>query len=279
MTLTKARFADYRALHRIADTLSPGLRRAFLDAVRDIRSTLDVGRLVELLESGDAGQLGMFWHAVEAELAAAVRPNVRTGVVASAQETGRPMGMRFDLTNRHAVQVIDQQVATMVREVTDESQRAIRTTLQRGFVGGRTVPEMARDIRNHVGLTTRDALAVANYRTAQVEAGVPPTTLAGRVERLASRLLNARAERIARTETIRAATLGQQVAWQEGRATGVIPSDAKQVWIVTEDDTTCPVCLELEGQEVSLGGSFGLVSGPPAHPSCRCALGLVTDDA
>lgn len=272
MALTKARFSDYRALHRIADTLSPGLRRSFLEAVRDIRGQLDVGRLVELLDSGDAGQLGMFWHAVESDLAAAVRPALRTGVVASAQRVGAPLGLRFDLTNPHAVQVIDRQIATLVRDVTDESQRAIRTTLQRGFVEGRTVPEMARDIRNHVGLTVRDANAVANYRAAQLEAGVSPRDIEARSERLASRYLNRRAQRIAATETIRSAALGQQVAWQEARRTGALDADARQTWITTPDDDLCPICEELDGQEQPLGGFFrsslGALTGPPAHPSC-----------
>lgn len=215
----------------------------------------------------------MFWHAVEADLAAAVRPRIRTGVVASAQTIGGPLGLRFDLTNPAAVRVIDDQIATLVRDITAESQRAIRTTLARGFQDGRTVPQMARDIRNHVGLTTRDANAVANFRRAQTGNQMQ---IAERTERLADRLLSRRATNIARTETIRATTLGQQVAWHEARQTGLLSYQAMQTWIITDDNSTCPICLDMDGETISLGGTFSSgVSGPPAHPSCRCALGLV----
>lgn len=46
-------------------------------------------------------------------------------------------------------------------------------------------------------------------------------------------------------------------------------------WVAVLDDTTCPICQELDGQIFPLDA----VDPPPAHPSCRCfLLGLFGDE-
>jgi hypothetical protein len=119
---------------------------------------------------------------------------------------------------------------------------------------------------------------------------------------MARRLLKRRAENIARTETIRAANMGTQFGWDAAADAGLLPPGTQKVWIATEDSRTCPICAVLDGNTVDLGGNFDVsveataftIEGeeirvtatrpmkrssttrtPPAHPSCRCTLGLV----
>jgi SPP1 gp7 family putative phage head morphogenesis protein len=87
-----------------------------------------------------------------------------------------------------------------------------------------------------------------------------------------------RAETIARTETMRAANEGQIEAWQQAAETGLLTGNESTEWITTPDDRLCPICEPLDGQTTALGGTFEVdgdrVSSPPAHPRCRCTVGL-----
>jgi len=85
---------------------------------------------------------------------------------------------------------------------------------------------------------------------------------------------------IARTEMITAVNEGLQQSWQEAQDQGMLPKSAVKVWLTTPDDRQCPICEELDGQEQPLDGMFEVpgtgefVSGPTAHPQCRCALAI-----
>lgn len=86
-----------------------------------------------------------------------------------------------------------------------------------------------------------------------------------------------RAETIARTETMKAANRGQQDAWDQAVQHGLLnDDDVEQEWIVTPDDRLCLVCEALDGVRAKLGEEFDDgIDGPPAHPNCRCTVGLV----
>jgi SPP1 gp7 family putative phage head morphogenesis protein len=85
-----------------------------------------------------------------------------------------------------------------------------------------------------------------------------------------------RARMIATTEVTRAYSEGNQATW---RASGVV--DGKR-WNTAVDELVCPICEPLDGMEIGLeedgftteAGDIGL-TGPPAHPSCRCWLSPV----
>jgi hypothetical protein len=101
-----------------------------------------------------------------------------------------------------------------------------------------------------------------------------------RLEDYADALLLDRATSIARTETIAAANEGQREAWLQAEDQGLLNSEeVERVWIITDDDRLCPICEALDGATADLGGTFdsedvGPLTGPPAHPLCRCAQGL-----
>lgn len=79
----------------------------------------------------------------------------------------------------------------------------------------------------------------------------------------------ARAEAIARTESMIAAHQGQREAWSQAVDKGLLTGDEKRVWIVTDDELLCPICDGLDGEEADLDGLYaGEFDGPPAHPNC-----------
>lgn len=281
MVLAKAAPLHYRTVHRIADALAPEMRKAFLSAVEELKNRIDLNRLQELLARGNTGALDAFWREFEASVAPTLRPAIREAFMETAQRSAKTFGMAFDLTNPKAVEAIDLQAGLMVQNITAESRAAIREVLRRGFLEGKTVQQMAREIRGSIGLTERFARAVENYRQAQLDAGVSPGKVQQRADRYAGRLLHLRAEMISRTETLAASNRGQQAVWEEARRAGNLPPDSRRTWIITPDDRLCPICEEIPdmnpdgvGVQEPFQTPEGAIMTPPAHVQCRCAVGL-----
>lgn len=118
-----------------------------------------------------------------------------------------------------------------------------------------------------------------------VKLGEGITELRKRVESVFTDMSKSRAERIARSEVIRASNFAANEAYDQS---GVVE---KLEWLVTDDDRTCPFCAPLDGKTVGLGKSFfdkgdkitaengsvldldyENIDFPPLHPNCRCTI-------
>lgn len=88
-----------------------------------------------------------------------------------------------------------------------------------------------------------------------------------------------RADTIARTESMKAANEGQRQLWEQAQEEGLLGKNAKQEWIVGDDEKLCPICQDMDGEQVGLDEDFNVdgedLDGPPAHPNCRCTVALV----
>ncbi|MDP3717108.1 MAG: phage minor head protein [Acidobacteriota bacterium] len=273
-------------VHVIADRLAPQVRAQFLAAVKVLRE-----RRISLDALADAVARGGV--SVRLDEALAAWPEDLRGAVAIINQVFAQAGeqaeqelqqrfrvqARFDVVNPRAVDAAARYTATLVREVTDQTQQAIRSVISSAISNGMAPREAAHLIRSVVGLTSRQGMAVVNYRSSLIDAGASADQVAKAADRYAAKLLRQRALTIARTETIRAGNLGRQTTWQEAREAGYLPDGASKRWVVTEDDRLCPVCEPLDGEETTLDGLFstpvGTFSGPPLHPNCRCTTTLV----
>ncbi len=205
----------------------------------------------------------------------------------------------FETVNPEAVRWAQEKSSLDIVSISNGSRRAIRLAVTTAFVEGFPPLKAARNIRNLIGLTGDQQDAVAALESEmqrrvrgfvkragrQIGPRVPPggytqLQIDAAVRRYEDRLLAQRAINIARTETIASANEGQRQLWMQARRAGSLPDNIERIWIVTPDDLLCPVCRGMIGQRRSLTaafstGRFGPVLGPPAHPSCRCATGLV----
>jgi len=216
----------------------------------------------------------------------------------------------FNIVNARAVQWADREAARLVVQVDEETKRAIRALVTQMQRGNLTVQQAARELRQLVGLTTQQAMAVHTFRRKlEARAGLLDDIAAERaaltpaqrklvgarvadtqaridrlVDRYERRTLRYRTEMIARTESMRAANAGQQEAWKAARDDGLIPAGQVQKWLVTPDERLCSICAPMENVTTPLGQPFthpvtyAQYEAPPIHPSCRCAVGLVIDD-
>lgn len=275
-------------------------------SLNDLTDMLETGRLIQIIEM--VRQLELPQATIDETQRILVK-----ALTDAANKTGVGFGLSFDLTNPFAVRWAETQTGLLITEVTRETQKAVADIVSRGIVEGIPPRTQARSIRRIVGLTARDAAAVNRFLVGMLTDDPPMPTARAEVlaDRMRNRLLRRRAENIARTETLTASNRGQYQAWQAAADNGLFDIQATRVvWIATEDDRLCPICAVLDGETVGFGETFvsrvqatgfdirpaGTLEGtpqqdiritgtkplkepmstltPPAHPSCRCTLGL-----
>ena len=85
----------------------------------------------------------------------------------------------------------------------------------------------------------------------------------------------ARAEMIARTESMTAANEGQRQGWDQAVDAGMLSGNEQVQWIATSG--CCDDCDDLDGEVRDLDGEYpgDGEDGPPLHPNCRCTEGIV----
>ena len=180
--------------------------------------------------------------------------------------------MAFDVTNPEAVAWARTQSSKLITEITAEARAAIRETVAMGFENGIPPRDLAKLIKANIGLTERNAKAVMRQHLADLADGMKSKAATARAEAYANRLLRSRARTIARTEMMKAANEGQSQLWGQAREAGLLSGKEKKVWITADP---CPICAPLEGETVGVNESFSIGTDPPAHPNCRCTIGLV----
>jgi hypothetical protein len=232
-------------------------------------------------------------------------PLLRDRIAQATTTTEDIVAIGFDQSRWQVGRWAIEEGGKKIREINQYLREAITHMVGMAQVEGVTVRNLAREIYPRIGLTQyqnglvtrlgarmRDRTNWGKTVTAwngQLHWQIPPRgpsdELVHRAQRrYGRRIKRARAENIARTETVRAANEGQRQMWLQQQEQGLLPTDVKRVWIITPDDRLCRICRGMTGQirgldqKFQTGSVFGEVSGPPAHPQCRCATGLVKAD-
>lgn len=270
-----------RALVRVWTDHATRINRAALAALLD-NSAVVVGDVLEVL---DVPGLGVAQTQV---LEPALARGVHAGMVLAdadlraVLEAGKA-SLIADLTatNPEAAAWARQHAAALVAAPA-EVRQVIRELIARSIAEGIPPYELAKLLQHAIGLTEQQAKAVASFRQRLVEEGVATATIDTRVARYAAAQRRLRAVTIARTELIDALTRGQQVLWDTAVKSGVInASQFEQRWLITDDEALEAECESLSTVRAPIGGEFvsprsgSRYHGPPAHPRCRCAVGLV----
>lgn len=290
--IRKAGEADesaYDWLHKIADAAVPKVRQLFLEAIERIKTAVKTQELQAAIESGNVDAVVRVLD-LEQEMKTALGPEITKPLEDAMLEAGRetpaktfPTGggrlsMRFDMANPRVADFVRQYDFGLIRQVSQETRDAIRGVVLDAMQFGGHPREQARQIREMIGLTTRQSQAVINYRSALEEEERPADQIERMTAKYRQKMLRLRAENIARTETLRAANAGQDLAWRQAADGGLLNSSSLRIgWLVTPDDRLCEFCEavpDLNPDGIKLGESFdtdfGPVQYPPLHPQCRC---------
>lgn len=181
----------------------------------------------------------------------------------------------FDSTMISVKAWIDNQGGKLIVNLTTAQFSSVHALLQDQIALGVTSPYiLAQRIRPIVGLTEREALAVARFMASLTEEGVAASVINSQVANYTKFLHKARAIRIARTEISNAYNFGQMDSIRQAAHEGWIPGVPEKSWMAGGANP-CEICEENEAVgPIALDAAFP--SGdehPTAHPNCECAVG------
>jgi SPP1 gp7 family putative phage head morphogenesis protein len=264
----------------IADRLKGQVRRNFLAAMTKLRNEASAAEIVRAIEGGD---LSVAQSVIsQSKLAKHLEPVIGTmnaAIVAAGKVTIENIGVqiRFDIKNPFAIDAAIEHRARLVRNVTKATQQGIAKLVSRGIVDGIPPRDLAKMIKPMIGLTNNQASAALHLRKTLLKSGVTAKNTSTIVGKFIDKQLRYRAETIAITETVRASNMGQHAAWNDAIDRRLIRVGGEpREWLAADSERTCPVCNALDGEIVEFSQPFsqGMLY-PPAHPRCRCSVGLV----
>jgi hypothetical protein len=220
----------------------------------------------------------------------------------------------FDSRPSQSSRVLDRMKMDLIQSITDEQRNIVQGIVRESFLAGEPPATTARRIKEAVGLTPAQVQHVANFRREleegsskalgralrdkrydasirkAIESGepLPEAKISDMVAAYKRRYVAFRAMNIARTESLRAASLGHMEAVRDGIKDGTIdPQTVVKRWIATKDGKTRDTHRELDGKEVrGIDSPFVTRSGailrhphdPDAPASetinCRCTLAI-----
>lgn len=195
---------------------------------------------------------------------------------------------RFDADRPEAAAWAAKEAGSLIVEVTQDQINIVRELVSSAQMGIYTPQQVARYVRDSIGITQRQAGWVRNFRDRtfndQITAG---KTFAEAMratdnltDRYAKRIHRYRAEMIARTEILRAANEGRNEAWRQGIEEGFINPGVKKYWSVEIDGRQCEECVAV-GDQYDEDNAIPITEqfpdgDPPLHPMCRCDV-LLSD--
>lgn len=170
---TKARRDDQLSeIEALAAKLEPQIARAVLAYLDSLKSAVGVEALIAALQSGDVGQVLALLVGAEATAAGGAAADALNnavwagGAVAAAQVNAQISGVSFmfNRLNLRLVTYLQSYSLGLIRQITDQTREQIRASLVEGMTAGKNPIDVARDVRGAIGLTTKQAQAVKNYR-------------------------------------------------------------------------------------------------------------------
>lgn len=142
----------------------PKIRKAFLESIRDARSAIDLGAVVNALARGDlsgAMQAVEFSKTFYAPLDIAIRTayydsgkRFMNELVADGKRAGTQVTVRFDPGNDRAAQWLRDHSAKLVADIAEDQRLATREALATGMAAGRGPKTTALDVVGRMNRVT-----------------------------------------------------------------------------------------------------------------------------
>jgi hypothetical protein len=292
---------------RVAKRFEPAIAEAYLAVVAKIRARFEVEeQMTDLLRTKNIPNVVLPYDEFLARTLADVS---RTSGAASAKTLSDALGVdvTFNGSDPNVVLYARDRSSLLVAAINDDVRTAIRTTMALGAEQGITNDQLARAIREIVGVAPNyaeapsrlvqeildgDAAAATSRRLSGVDKarirsaiknGTATPAFAEEMRaKYSASLRNLRGKTIARTESLAASHEGQRINWRQAMKAGQLPTDARRVWIVTPDDRLSEEHALIpsmnpngRGLDEAFATPEGAFMQPPTRPNCRCGVGLI----
>lgn len=196
--------------------------------------------------------------------------------------------MSFNKTNPNSLAFAQRRAGELIISIDTLTRNSIRQAIIDAFNEQLDYRATARRIKNVVGLHPQWAKAVTNFEKKEyarlVKSGIKEEVARARAMERASRysdsLKSKRATMIARTEIQIAQNEGRQEGWNQAAEQGYVDAESQKMWIIAQDERTCDICTELDGEIVGWNETFSSGHETPGrvHPNCRCTMVIIPPD-
>ncbi|RZL29653.1 MAG: hypothetical protein EOP64_00175 [Sphingomonas sp.] len=276
--------AAFDKQHQESKRLSEAVRLDLVRGIKTFRNQINLGDVVRALITGKLDNLynAIPWAKLGGKLAPASDSILLAGQKAALNAERilpKSLGLNYDIRSPQLQEYIGRRTGDLITVVQEGTLQAVRDSTRRAITSGLTPQDVAEEIRGSIGLNARQAQALSNYRNTLSAQGYSDSRIDSLADGYAERLLDQRATMIGRTEVANAINAGQQDVWETARDKGLLPDDAKRVWIV--DGDPCPeLCLPMSLVTTSLNEPWVLpnkkrVDIPSeSHPHCLCIASL-----
>lgn len=295
--------AFFLRMHRNAATFTPEIAAAILGAFRAVAETLPEATMTRLIASGTF-DLVVASILTDAVLNVALRP-VRSGIQRTLQQAvtyvardlpakAGTLVVQFNVLNTNvlaAIRTLDDKILPTLKADIRES---VRRAVEAGLEAGANPRTIARGLRDVVGLSPAQELAVRNYR-AQLDAGevgaatsrqlhdarfrVTKDMSAEKIDRMVTvyrkNMVAFHAETVARTATLDAFRNAQDLAWRQAIDAGLVDGDnLLKTWMQVDRPTKRESHIPLNGETVPFDQPYSngdMVPGEgPDEWNCAC---------
>jgi SPP1 gp7 family putative phage head morphogenesis protein len=196
--------------------------------------------------------------------------------------------MSFNKTNPNSLAFAQRRAGELIVSIDSLTRNSVRQAIIDAFNEQLDYRATARRIKNVVGLHPQWAKAVTNFEKKEfdrlVKSGIKEATARARAiersTRYADSLKSKRATMIARTEIQIAQNEGRQEGWNQAAEQGYVDAEAQKMWVIAQDERTCDICNELDGEIVPWNETFSSGHETPGrvHPNCRCTMVIIPPD-
>lgn len=214
------------------------------------------------------------------QVADAQWPALRQVLLATEVPAELPTKFPGDLMNPRAQAYIRTEGLNRAVNLWKPTVEAARTMIQTGLAEGTTTQQIARNLRQVIGLLPGQGKQLMAYNQGLMEAGTPPAKIDTLTDTFAAKLLRRRTMTIARTETNAALNVAADTFFEAARAqANLAPDSLRRFWLITYDGRTCDICRPIPSMNEDghlFTEPFATPNGPqqrpPAHPNCRCVV-------
>lgn len=281
---------------RIVDEMSPFVRGDIKRGIETFRDNVSPSAIERAIKSGtmDAIAKAVPWDTLPDSLDKGFAKVVKAGrqsAIGAAQELPGQGPAPVQLVLDRAGPKLESYTVTrkgIIRQATEDgTHEAVRREVHLARTRHMTPSELANNVRQVIGLNARQAVAISNYRGSlgqdirDPETGkltrkaVPVREREAMVQAQIDRMLDVRADNIARTELAFATNAAQAEAWRAAQDAELLPEGAGRKWLV--DGNPCAeLCVPMHGVVVGLDEPWVLPDGrevdvpQEAHTNCQC---------